>query len=225
MPTVVSTSHPLGTSRSVLLGAAASGAVLALSLAMRALAGRPLEDGGSASYPWSGLIHSQVSVVTVLLVAGCCFLGARRWMVSPRWVAAGTIAWPLLALVAEVRRDGTSHNLLPLEVMMWSVVVVPAMLATHLGRRSMPQGKGDAPSAAPAGLRTPVAGLPQPLRDWTPSTAARRAFTVAGALLLLAGLSGGGLVALGLPLGILSLMIGALGRIPIRRRWWHRYVR
>ena len=186
---------------------------------------RPLEDGGSAGYPWSGLIHSQVSVVTVLLVAGCCFLGGRWWRVSPRWVSAGTIAWPLLALVAELRRDGTSHNLLPLEVMMWSVVVVPAMLATHLGRRSMPREKGEAPSLAPAGLRTPVPGLPQPLRDWTPSTAGRRAFTVAGAVLLLAGLSGGGVAALGLPLGILSLMIGALGRIPIRRRWWHRYLR
>lgn len=213
--------RPLGATRSIFTGAAASGAVLALALAVRAMAGRPLEDGGSVSYPWSGPIHSQVSLLTVLLLAGCCFLAGRWWMVSPRWVAAGTIVWPLVALVAEVSRDGTSHNLLPLEVMMWSVVVVPAMLATHLGRGTLPRRS----AGAPAGVRTPVPGLPQPLRDWTPSAAARRAFTVAGAALLLTGLSGRGLAALALPLGALSLMIGVLGRLPVRHRWWHRYLR
>lgn len=135
MPEHPSPLRPPSRWSALVAGACVSGAVLVFAIGVRLLGGRPLDPTPSPSYPYSGLIHGQVSAVTIALVAVGCFLVGRTTWLSSRGVAAGTLVWAFVALSLETSRDPTSHNLLPLEMLSWSAVFLPAWLGGHVGRR------------------------------------------------------------------------------------------
>lgn len=108
----------------------------ALALTAHALAGLGEPVPPSDSYPFSTVLqrHFGARTMWALLALGA-FAVAWRRPLRVRWLAIGSVAPFPLALVAEVVRDATSHNLLPFEVALWAAAAAPAALGALLARR------------------------------------------------------------------------------------------
>jgi hypothetical protein len=115
-------------------------AALTAALGLLAVVLPPLVLPGIRRYeaPLLPLVRTGVEGFSWLSLALLVATGGVAGLLRPgrpwRWGAASMLALPLIA-IAEMRLDGTSHDLWPLEFACYGLGAIPAALGAHAAAR------------------------------------------------------------------------------------------
>ncbi len=87
--------------------------------------------------PLFPLLHTGIEKMTWVAIALLAALGLVAGLTTraPVWaIAIASVALLPCAAIAEIVKDGTSHNLIPLEIIMYGFMSIPVLAMAAVGR-------------------------------------------------------------------------------------------
>ncbi len=97
----------------------------------------PVLDQPLKPAPLFPLLHTGIEKMGVLPIALLAALGLVAGLATgaPVWaIAITSVALLPCAAIAEIVKDGTSHNLIPFEIIMYGFMAIPVLAMAAVGR-------------------------------------------------------------------------------------------